>query len=311
MRAHLPRPTTGASALAVPIVSAVMHATLARMEGYVEANGVRFHYVEAGEGPLLLLLHGFPEFSYSWRHQIPPLAEQFHVVAADLRGYNETAKPRTGYDLRTLVDDTTSLARALGYDRFFLAGHDWGGVIAWATAARHPEAVERLVVLNAPHPTALARELRSNPSQMRRSWYMAFFQVPGLPEWRIRSNDFAILEKILREQMVHPERMTDEDLERYKDAMRRPRAVECALEYYRTAFRAALRDGFAVHDMRVDVPTQVIWGERDRALGVELLEGLGQWVPDLRVDRIPTASHWVQQDEPELVTELMLDFLVR
>ena len=281
------------------------------MERYVEANGVLFHYVEAGEGPLLLLLHGFPEFSYSWRHQIPPLAERFHVVAVDLRGYNETAKPRTGYDLRTLVDDTTSLARALGYDTFFLAGHDWGGVIAWATAARHPEAVERLVVLNAPHPTAMARELRSNPSQMRRSWYMAFFQLPGLPEWRIRSNDFAILEKILREQMVHPERMSDEDLERYKEAMRRPRAVECALEYYRTAFRAALRDGFAVHDMRVDVPTQVIWGERDRALGVELLEGLGQWVPDLRVDRIPTASHWVQQDEPELVTELMLDFLVR
>src|SRR3712207_2391582 len=114
-------------------------------------NGVRLHYVEAGTGPLVLLLHGFPEFWYSWRHQIPALAGRFRVVAPDLRGYNETAKPASGYDVDTLVEDTAALVRALGEERCLLVGHDWGGAIAWETAARHPHLVERLAILNAPH----------------------------------------------------------------------------------------------------------------------------------------------------------------
>jgi epoxide hydrolase 4 len=277
--------------------------------GFAEANGVRFHFVEAGEGPLLLLLHGFPELWYSWRHQIAALAERFHVVAPDLRGYNETSKPASGYDTRTLVADVVGLSRALGHARFRLAGHDWGGMVAWATAARHPELVERLSILNAPHPTAMARALRSNVAQMRRSWYIFAIQIPGFAEARIRRDGYALIDRMIRGQMVHPERMSDADSAIFRAAIARPGALDAALAYYRAAFRAALAEGFRAPNVDVRVPTQVIWGERDHALGVELLDGLDRWVPDLEVHRIPTASHWVQQDEPELVTALMAEFL--
>lgn len=278
---------------------------------FVDANGVRFHYVEAGSGPLVLLLHGFPEFWYSWRFQIPALAGRFHVVAPDMRGYNETSKPRTGYDMKTLVADVASLVDALGYDRVRLAGHDWGGAVAWATAARHPDLVARLSILNAPHPTAMARALRSSPKQIMRSWYMFVFQIRGLAEWAIRRDDFARLERRIRADMAHPERMSDEDAARFRAAISKPGALESALEYYRTAFRAARQEGFRVHEQTVRVPTQVIWGERDTALGVELLDDLDRWVPNLEVHRVASASHWVQQDEPELVTDFMLDFFAR
>jgi len=279
--------------------------------GFVRANGVRFHYVEAGSGPLLLLLHGFPECWYSWRHQIPVLAERFHVVAPDLRGYNESDKPSSGYGVRTLVDDVAGLARAFGSERFRLAGHDWGGVIAWATAGRFPELVERLSILNAPHPTAMALALRSSAAQRKRSRYIFAFQVPGLAERRIRAHGFRLVEKAIRGNMVNPERMSDADLEVFKTALARPGALRAALAYYRQAFRDSLRGGFAVHEVRIEVPTQVIWGEKDVALGVELVQSLGRWVPDLQLELLPTAGHWVQQDEPELTTELMLEFLER
>lgn len=279
--------------------------------GYTEANGIRFHYVEAGSGPLLVLLHGFPEFWYSWRNQIPKLAEHFRVVAPDLRGYNETEKPRDGYDIRTLVEDVQHLARAFDADRYVLCGHDWGGVIAWHTASRHPESVEKLVILNGPHPTAMTKALRTSLAQMRRSWYIFLFQIPGLGERRLKRNNFAAIENIFRNGLVHKERMTDADLELFKQAMAKPGALYAALEYYREAFRAARRDRFALHDVRIDVPTQVIWGEQDTALGTDLVKDLGHWVSDLRLDLVPTAGHWVQQDEPDVVAELMLDFLVK
>jgi pimeloyl-ACP methyl ester carboxylesterase len=279
--------------------------------GLVTANGIRFHVVEAGEGPLLLLLHGFPEFWYSWRHQIPDLSRRFHVVVPDLRGYGETDKPRTGYDVKDLVADTVALAGAFGADRFSLAGHDWGGIIAWATAARHPEQVERLSILNAPHPTLMARALRTSFAQLRRSWYIFAFQLRGIAERHLRANDFAWMEQSICGELVHPERFTAQDLQQFKTAFARPGVVEAALEYYRRAVRGALRDRMFVHEIPIHVPTQVIWGERDNYLGVELLDGLERLVPDLRVDRIATASHWVQQDEPELVTDLLIDFLDR
>lgn len=277
--------------------------------GFVTANGIDVHFVEAGTGPLLLLLHGFPEFWYSWRHQIPGLARHFHVVAPDRRGINETTKPSDGYDVRNLVEDTVSLASSLGAESFSLAGHDWGGVIAWATAARYPDRVERLSILNAPHPTLFAHALRSSPSQMKKSWYILAFQVRGLAERRIRRDVYAFLERVMRGQMVHPERLTDHDLRQFEAAIARPGALEAALEYYRQAFRSAVRDRMFVHDVPVRVPTQVIWGERDHALAIDQLDGLERLVPGVRIDRIASASHWVQQDEPDLVTDLMIDFL--
>ncbi len=279
--------------------------------GFLRANGIRFHYVEAGDGPLLLLLHGFPEFWYSWRHQIPVLATRFRVVAPDLRGYNETEKPASGYDVRTLVEDVAGLVRAFGYDRCRLAGHDWGGVIAWSAAARFPELIERLSILNAPHPTAMALALRSNASQRKRSRYIFTFQIPGLPERRIRARNFEMIDKVMRGQMVHPERLSNSDVDAFKTALARPGSLSATLAYYRTAFRGALRTGFAAHDVRINVPTQVIWGEQDFALGIELVQNLSRWVPDLELELLPTAGHWVQQDEPEITSELMLDFFSR
>jgi pimeloyl-ACP methyl ester carboxylesterase len=277
----------------------------------VEANGVRFHVVEAGDGPLIMLLHGFPEFWYSWRYQIPALSRESTVVAPDMRGYNETSKPRFGYDMRTLVEDVVALARALGHERFRLAGHDWGGVVAWAVAARHPDRVERLSILNAPHPTAIARALRTSPAQLRRSWYVFAFQIPGLAEWILRRDGFSCVDRVIRGQMAHPKNVTDADAALFRAAIARPGALESALEYYRQAFRGALRDGLHPREVPIRVPTQVIWGERDRALGVELLDGLDRWVRDLEVVRLADASHWVQQDEPELVAELMSAFFAR
>jgi pimeloyl-ACP methyl ester carboxylesterase len=277
--------------------------------GHVDANGIRFHYVEAGEGPLVLLLHGFPEFWYSWRHQIGPLAERFHVVAPDLRGYNETEKPRSGYDVGTLVADTVALAQAFGERRFRLAGHDWGGAIAWATAARHPEAVERLVILNAPHPTAMTDALRTNRTQLRRSWYMFFFQLPFLPEWLLARDDYSSVARGILGNLVHRERFSREDVEQFKRAMAKPGTLKAAINYYRAAFRDAVRNRFRSRNVPIDVPTLVIWGEHDAFLGKELTFGLDRWVRDLRVEYLPDSGHWVQQDEPEIVTRLMLDFL--
>jgi pimeloyl-ACP methyl ester carboxylesterase len=277
--------------------------------GHVDANGVRFHYVEAGEGPLVLLLHGFPEFWYSWRHQIGPLAERFHVVAPDLRGYNETEKPRTGYDVKTLVADTVALAGAFGERTFRLAGHDWGGAIAWATAARHPQAVERLVVLNAPHPTAMSDALRTNRKQLRRSWYMFFFQIPSLPEWFLARDDYSAIARGLLGNFVHRDRISRDDVEQFKRAMAKPGALKAAVDYYRAAFRDAFRNRFRSRAVPVEVPTLVVWGERDEFLGKELTFGLDRWVRDLRIEYVPDSGHWVQQDEPEVVTRLMLDFL--
>jgi pimeloyl-ACP methyl ester carboxylesterase len=279
--------------------------------GFIRANGIRFHYVEAGDGPLVLLLHGFPEFWYSWRHQIPALATRFRVVAPDLRGYNETEKPQSGYDVRTLVEDVACLVRALGHDRCRLAGHDWGGVIAWATAARYPEIVERLSILNAPHPTAMASALWSSASQRKLSRYIFAFQIPGIPERRFRARNFAILDKSIRGRMVHPERLSEADLDAFKGALARPGALRSTLAYYRAAFRGAIRSGFSTHDVMIRVPTQVIWGEQDFALGVELVQNLSRWVEDLELELLPTAGHWVQQDEPEITSDLMLDFLSR
>jgi len=275
--------------------------------GFVEANGIRFHYAEAGSGPLVLLLHGFPEFWYSWRHQIPPLAERFRVVAPDLRGYNDTEKPASGYDVATLVEDVVKLAEALGSATFRLAGHDWGGAIAWAVAARHPDRVERLAILNAPHPTAMAEALRSSFAQIRRSWYIYFFQLPYLPELFVSHDDFALVARSFKSNFVNRTRISDTDLDRFREAMAKPGAVHAAINYYRAAFRDALRQGFRPRPAIVDAPTLVIWGERDPFLGRELNANLGRWVRDLRVEYVPTSGHWIQQDEPEIVNRLLAE----
>ncbi|MFN2616084.1 MAG: alpha/beta fold hydrolase [Thermoleophilaceae bacterium] len=277
-------------------------------EGFAEVNSVRLHYVEAGSGPLLLLLHGFPEFWYSWRHQIPALAEAgFHVVAPDMRGYNLSDKPQgwRSYDGDQLAGDTAGLVRHFGAERAHVVGHDWGAAVTYLTAMRHPEAVERVGILNVPHPERMLAGLR-RPRQMLRSWYMFFFQLPWLPETVSRRRDFAAWRALLRRDA--PQAFSEADLDRYAEAWAQPGAVESMINYYRAALRQSPRA--AQSRMRpIESPVLVIWGEQDRALGSDLAEPDPRWVPNARVERIAEASHWVQLDAPERVNQLLLDFL--
>ena len=283
--------------------------------GWAHLDSVVLHYVEAGEpeNPLVVLLHGFPEFWYAWRHQIEALAAEFHVVAPDLRGYNRSEKPPgvDSYRLDRLTGDVTDLIDHFGAERASVVGHDWGGVVAWEFGHRHPERLERLAVLNAPHPAALERELRS-PAQLARSWYALFFQLPRIPEAVLERTD-GWLDSILRTDPTNAA-FDESDIERYERAIAQPGALTAALNYYRAFGRSQLRRWFGLagsngRDPTIEAETLVIWGERDRALGVELTEGLGRWVSDVRIERLPEASHWVQNDVPEKVNELLGEFL--
>jgi pimeloyl-ACP methyl ester carboxylesterase len=277
---------------------------------WIDVGGLRLHCVEAGTGPLVVLLHGFPEFWYAWRYQIPALADAgYRVVAPDLRGYNTSDKPSRvrDYRPRVLVQDVADLIVALGASSAAVAGHDWGGGLAWLLAMQHPKRVERLVLLNAPHPVRFLKGLRS-PRQLRRSWYILAFQLPWLPERLVAARDFQALRWIFRHQPTRPGAFTAQDIDRYVVAAAQPGALRAAINYYRAAFRAnPLAQAHGLR--RVDIPTLIIWGDQDRSLGRELAEPDRAWVPDVRVERIAEASHWVQADDPERVNQLMVDFL--
>lgn len=277
-------------------------------------NGIRLHWVEQGEGPLVVLLHGFPEFWYAWRHQLPALAAAgFRAVAPDLRGYNLSDKPRgvRAYRIEALLGDLEGLIALLGVEqggaRAHVVGHDWGGAFAWYAPLFLPERLLSLSLLNAPHPLAFRRELKSSPAQRKKSSYVFFFQLPWLPERRIRAGNFAAVEKMLRRDPVRTGAFTDEDVRAYKDALARPGALTAAVNWYRAALRFPPRVGG--RSWPEGLKTLVVWGERDRYLGPGLLEGLDRWVPNLTVERIPDASHWVQADAPGRVNELLVTFL--
>ena len=277
---------------------------------YADLGAVRLHYVEMGEGPLVVLLHGFPEFWYSWRFQIPGLAEAgFRVVAPDMRGYNLSDKPQgvNNYRAELLGRDVARLIRACGAERAKVVGHDWGGVLAWMAAMHYPEQVEKLAILNVPHPDRFLQGLWTL-HQLRKSWYIFFFQIPWLPEQVVRAGNFAWLRSNFRNDPVRPEAFSPQDIERYVEALSRPGALTAAINYYRALFRqtpAQVRRQLR----KVEIPVLVIWGERDRYLGTELAQPDRTWVPDVRVERLVDASHWVQVDQPEKVNALLLDFL--
>ncbi len=277
---------------------------------YANLGDVRLHYVEAGEGPLVLLLHGFPQFWYEWRYQIPVLVEAgFRVVAPDMRGYNLSDKPPgvRAYRVELLARDVERLILACGERTATVVGHDWGAIVAWITAMRHPERVERLAILNVPHPARFLDGLLS-PGQVLRSSYMFFFQIPRLPEAVIRAGDFALLRSVLATDPVRPGALTAEDIERYVEAIARPGALTATLNYYRALLRSPREMGSLLE--RIEAPVLVIWGERDRSLSRRLAEPPRLWVPNLlRVERLREASHWVAEDRPREVNTLLLDFL--
>jgi pimeloyl-ACP methyl ester carboxylesterase len=277
---------------------------------YATVNGVRLHYVEYGKGPLIVLLHGFPECWYAWRYQLPALAEAgYRVVAPDLRGYNLSDKPKgvAAYRLECLVGDVKELIQALGEDSAVVVGHDWGGVIAWQLAMSDPQVVKKLIILNAPHPQRYLGALKT-PDQLLRSWYVVFFQLPWLPELMIRGFGFAGLRQRLLNEPVHADAFDGASVEVYQQALAQPGALTAALNYYRAGFGSLLR-GLRQPMRPIEMPTLVIWGEQDRYLGINLLQGLEPWVKNLTVERIADASHWVQAEVPERVNERILRFL--
>ena len=277
---------------------------------YADLGDVRLHYVEAGEGPLVLLLHGFPQFWYQWRHQVPALVEAgFRVVAPDMRGYNLSDKPPgvRPYRLELLARDVERLILACGEGTADVVGHDWGAIAAWIAAMRYPGRVGRLAILNVPHPARFLDGLMS-PMQLLRSSYVFFFQIPRLPEEVIRAGDFALLRSVLGGDPVRPETFTAEDIERYVEAIARPGALTASLNYYRALLRTPAETRTLLQ--RVEAPVLVIWGERDRFLSRRLAEPSRLWVPNLLgVKRLPDASHWVAEDRPLEVNTLLLDFL--
>lgn len=274
-------------------------------------NGIHMHYVIQGQGPLIVLLHGFPEFWYSWRHQIPFLADLgYTVVAPDLRGYNDTDKPRTGYDIANLLRDIVGLIQGLEYDRAVIVGHDWGGVLAWVFAQSYPQFTERLIVMNAPHPAAMQRELRTL-KQMRKSWYVLAFQIPWLPEYMLGRHHAKAIGNLIYQAAIQKEAFPRDVLMRYRDAMSKPRALQSSLAYYRTLFRHAFNvTTGASANIPIPAPTLLIWGEQDVALDIALTQGLERWVPDLLVRRIADSGHWVQQEKPTLVNAHLKEFLL-
>jgi pimeloyl-ACP methyl ester carboxylesterase len=282
---------------------------------YADVNGIRLHYVTAGHGPLILFLHGFPEFWYAWKDQLAAFGRDHRAVAPDMRGYNLSSKPAevAAYAVKHLVADVRGLADHLEAKTFVLVGHDWGGVVAWAFALRHPERLEKLVIVNAPHPEVFARELRENPAQQTASRYMLLFRSPEA-EQLLAADDHRRLLAMFRREGVP---FTDEDRAQYLAAWSQPGALSGGLNYYRAAgvgpptLEGAPARSFsgAPSSRTVTVPTLVIWGERDTALLTGNLDGLETFVPNLTIKRVPDGSHWVVHQQPELVNRLIRDFL--
>lgn len=283
----------------------------------VQANGLTFHVAEqlpegGGQGKLALLLHGFPESSFSWRHQMPALASMgYRVWAPDLRGYGKTDKPKgvASYTVDRLVEDVGGLIDASGERRVLLVGHDWGGAVAWASALQRVRPLEGLVVMNCPHPVLFLRGLRSF-AQLKRSWYMFYFQLPYLPERSLAANGAARIGKAFRGMAVDKSRFPDEVLAEFQRSALEPGALTAMLSYYRAMFRGRpLSRATGLAREPIEVPTLLLWGEADAALGKELTYGTDRYVRDLTVRYFPDVSHWIQQEAPEAVNEALATWL--
>lgn len=269
---------------------------------------VRLHVVQAGPaaGPLVILLHGFPEFWYGWKGQIGALAEAgCWVWAPDQRGYNLSDKP-VGIDacnLDTLVADVIGLMDAAGREKAVVVGHDWGAAVAWWTAVSFPERVERLVVLNVPHPVVMKRFALRNPGQLLRSWYIGFFQLPWLPEAILSARNGAALARTLR-RSSRPGTFTKEVIAHYKIAWSQPGAIRAMVNWYRAALR---KPTVPRHSIRVTVPTLLIWGVRDQFLKRDMAQLSLDLCDNGRVVYLEEATHWVQHEEAQRVNELIID----
>ncbi len=292
---------------------------------FADINGQKLHYVKVGSGKqTMLFLHGFPEFWYEWKNQLKEFGQDYTALAYDQRGYNLSSKPDKldDYAVPCIVADIKAM-----FDKFattpshkgILVAHDWGGVVAWAFAIRYPEYLDKLVIINAPHPGVFARELQSNPAQQKASAYMNFFRTPQA-EAGLSADNYAALQKALFQATTRPDLFTDEDKQMYLDAWSQPGALTGGLNWYRAArvgppaegaaqTEASLAATVRLDSMNVHVPTMVIWGEKDTALLTGNLDGLDRFVPHLTIKRITNGTHWVIHEESSLINQLIREFI--
>ena len=280
--------------------------------GFIHLEEVRLHYVASGDEskPLMLFLHGFPEFWYSWRHQIREFKKDYRVVAIDMRGYGDSDKPSgvAAYRTSKMIADIKQLIPALGYRTCVLVSHDWGGVLAFQFAAKHEDMIDRLIVMNAPHSATMQDYIQKNSSQAKKSWYIAFFQTPWVPEIFFSVFDYETIGQVFcgKQSGLAVGKMSPEDVEAYKYSISRPGGVTGPLNYYRAALRYPL-DKSVFNIMKK--PTLVIWGCKDTALNKDLAALPAKYVPNLTVKYIEDASHWVQMDKPDEVNNYMKEWL--
>jgi pimeloyl-ACP methyl ester carboxylesterase len=273
----------------------------------VRNGSINLHYVGKGTGPLVLFLHGFPEFWYSWRHQLPDFSQDHRAVALDLRGYNDSDKPfpRRAYQINRLIADVAMATDQLGAEPAVLVGHDWGGVIAWLFAQHHPAKLNRLVIINAPHPARFFEEIRER-GQRHKSRYIFQFQLPFLPEWQMTRRGAAALTPLYRRHATNPDAFSDVDVQIFRDAFLKPGVARAAINYYRNGlafYRAARQAG------TIEVPTLLIWGDRDPYLGIRLSEGTDRYVRKLSVRHFPNAGHFVHEERAAEVNAEIRSFL--
>ncbi len=273
----------------------------------IEANGLHFETAVLGTGQkLALCLHGFPETNFSWRYQMPLLAEAGYTVwAPNLRGYGRSSRPDrvADYRLPHLLDDVAGLmdtATARGLTPSLLMAHDWGGLIAWAFVLRRVRPLERFVIVNIPHP-AIALARARTLAQIKKSWYILFFQLPGIPEWSLMRNDAEAIDRIFTETVCNPSRFPPEVRRVFRDNALIPGCARAMVNYYRANMGHGDMRAFLAEPLSTDVPTLMIWGEEDVALGKDLTIGTERYVSDLTLDYLPGVSHWAQQEAPETV----------
>lgn len=279
---------------------------------FVRVNGIKLHYMEEGSGVLVILLHGFPEFWYGWRKQIPVLSKSYRIVAPDMRGYNLSDKPAkvSDYKIQVLANDVAELIKALGEKKAIVVGHDWGAAVAWAVASLYPEVVSKLAILNVPHPNEMRRAfLRFNFSQWKKSWYIFFFQVPFLPEKVVGTAKF--FRQTFTTMSMKAEKPSAEDLQKYVDAYAQPGAVKATIAYYRAAFRQIFSPS-ALRYPKVQAPVLMLWGEHDKALGKELTYRTKKYCENsCEIFYDVTSGHFLQHDNPEWVNEKLLHFFAQ
>lgn len=286
---------------------------------YANLGGIRLHYVTAGTGPLILFIHGFPEFWYEWKTQLVEFGRDHQAVAPDMRGYNLSAKPPgvDQYRMKYLVEDLRALAEYLGQKKFILIGHDWGGAVAWAYPLYYPDHLDKLIIINAPHPVVFARELGENPAQQKASQYMLMFRSPQA-EGILSANHYAQLVETVLSDGLKQGYFTEEDRQAYIEAWSQPGALTGGLNYYRAARvgpstgedrQTTGKSASDQSSLIIRVPTLVIWGEKDTALLTGNLEGLDRFVSDLTIRRIPDGSHWVIHEKPDLVNVYIREFI--